>query len=289
WSAGARKVFLLLATVLTFATVAAAVRSFVSEKPAMSEQPDIFGEFVTEKFITSEHPVIHDRPVIPERFSVSGQPDTSDKLASVVSSAGALPAFNGTPSFAVVSTNAYASLVPNKDTSFDPNKHAVKTRETSYGLASYYGHTRTASGEEPDARDLTAAHRTLPFGTRVRVTNLSTGQSVMVRINDRGPFVRGRIVDVSRSAAEKLGLVGRGLARVKLEVLETADTSRKGDSGASRPRWPAPDSVAAIPPLGSDSSKPAARPIVQAAPPMPKPRPARAHRTSPRAVATAAA
>jgi hypothetical protein len=78
-----------------------------------------------------------------------------------------------------------------------------------------------------------------------RVTNLSTGQSVTVRINDRGPFVRGRIVDVSYPAAEKLGLLGRGVARVKLEV-ETANASLQGHSEPSGPQWPAPDSVASI-------------------------------------------
>jgi rare lipoprotein A len=253
WSDGARKAFLLLATFLTSATLAAAVRSFVVsdyENPAISQQLDISGTFViSEKFITSEQPAIYDRPAIPERFAISGRPATSDRRASVVTSAGVVPWFDGNSSFAAVSTKAYTSLAPNKDTSFAPKKHAVKTPETSYGLASYYSHTRTASGEKPDARDLTAAHRTLPFGTRVRVTNLSTGQSVTVRINDRGPFVRGRIVDISRSAAEKLGLVERGLTRVKLEVIETADGSLQADSGASGPRWPAPDSVAAIPPL----------------------------------------
>jgi rare lipoprotein A (peptidoglycan hydrolase) len=98
---------------------------------------------------------------------------------------------------------------------------AVEPHETFYGLASYYGSgSRTATGETVNEHELTAAHRTLPFGTRVRVTSLSTGQSVTVRINDRGPFVHGRIVDLSHSAAEKLGLVGRGVEKVKLDVVE---------------------------------------------------------------------
>jgi rare lipoprotein A len=103
---------------------------------------------------------------------------------------------------------------------FAIDKHPVARPGTSYGLASYYSHSRTASGETFNAGDLTAAHRTLPFGSRVRVTNLSNGQSVTVRINDRGPFVRGRIVDVSHPAAEKLGLVGPGVAKVKLDLVE---------------------------------------------------------------------
>ncbi len=78
--------------------------------------------------------------------------------------------------------------------------------------------SRTASGEQFNPRDLTAAHRTLPFGTRLRVTNLATGQSVSVRVNDRGPFIAGRVVDVSLSAAEVLGMVDRGITKVKLEV-----------------------------------------------------------------------
>jgi rare lipoprotein A len=99
---------------------------------------------------------------------------------------------------------------------------AVASRQyASNGLASYYSHgSRTASGEKFNAGELTAAHPTLPFGTRVRVTNVNTGKSVMVRVNDRGPFVRGRVIDVSRSAAESLGMVGRGVAKVKLDVVE---------------------------------------------------------------------
>ncbi|HEY4987054.1 MAG TPA: septal ring lytic transglycosylase RlpA family protein [Bradyrhizobium sp.] len=91
----------------------------------------------------------------------------------------------------------------------------------SQGLASFYTEgTRTASGEKFNTHDLTAAHPTLPFGTRLRVTNVATGRSVTVRVNDRGPYVPGRIVDVSYSAAESLGMVGRGVAKVKLDVVQ---------------------------------------------------------------------
>src|ERR1700680_1480396 len=84
---------------------------------------------------------------------------------------------------------------------------------TSHGLASYYGYRdgytgRTASGERVRVGAFTAAHRTLPFGTRVRVTNTGTGRSVVVRINDRGPFVRGRIIDVTPAAAHAIGCSG---------------------------------------------------------------------------------
>ena len=86
------------------------------------------------------------------------------------------------------------------------------------GLASWYGERhhgrRTASGETFDMRALTAAHRTLPFGTRVRVLNPATGDSVIVRINDRGPFKQGRVIDLSRAAAERIGLIRAGVAPV---------------------------------------------------------------------------
>lgn len=97
-------------------------------------------------------------------------------------------------------------------------------RPLGAGTASYYASQfhgrRTASGERFDMRALTAAHRTLPFGTRVRVTNPANGRSVVVRINDRGPFHRGRLIDVSHAAAERLGLVARGHGRVELAVVE---------------------------------------------------------------------
>ena len=101
------------------------------------------------------------------------------------------------------------------------DKPAAGKQETSHGLASYYSYDpKTASGEKFDPNELTAAHRTLPFGTRLRVTNVATGRSVTVRVNDRGPFVPGRVVDVSRSAAESLGMTKQGVAKVKLDVVQ---------------------------------------------------------------------
>lgn len=89
------------------------------------------------------------------------------------------------------------------------------------GVASFYSEgERTASGEKFDAHELTAAHPTLPFGTKLRVTNVATGRSVTVRVNDRGPFVHGRVVDVSYSAAQSLGMVSKGIANVKLDVVQ---------------------------------------------------------------------
>ena len=99
------------------------------------------------------------------------------------------------------------------------------------GIASYYGRQyhgkKTASGETYDMNKMTAAHRTLPFGMKVRVTELSSNRSVVVRINDRGPFTRGRIIDLSLAAARRLGMVQTGSAKVKVEpapdVVERAD------------------------------------------------------------------
>lgn len=88
------------------------------------------------------------------------------------------------------------------------------------GRASWYALTsKTASGERMDPSRMTAAHRKLPFGTRVRVTNSRNGRSTVVRINDRGPFVKGRFLDVSRAAAKALGFVNAGHAPVCVEVL----------------------------------------------------------------------
>lgn len=88
------------------------------------------------------------------------------------------------------------------------------------GIASYYWQDQmTATGERFDKRAMTAAHKTLPFGTRVRVTRADTGKSVVVRINDRGPYKPGRVIDLSEKAAEDLGMTGKGVTPVKLEVL----------------------------------------------------------------------
>lgn len=89
------------------------------------------------------------------------------------------------------------------------------------GMASYYGARfagrRTASGERFNPAKMTAAHRRLRFGTKVRVTNLRNGRHVTVRINDRGPFAKGRVIDLSRAAARKIGMIRSGTARVRLE------------------------------------------------------------------------
>ena len=86
------------------------------------------------------------------------------------------------------------------------------------GMASVHSGGRTASGEYTRSQEMTAAHRSLPFGTKVRVTNHRTGRSVVVRVNDRGPFVRGRVIDVTPAAARELGF--SGITQVSLEVVK---------------------------------------------------------------------
>ena len=120
--------------------------------------------------------------------------------------------------------NRQSSLVAvntKKQLPWGGDRHRAGTQTASYGLASFYTEgSRTASGEKFDPNELTAAHPTLPFGTRLRVTNVATGRSVTVRINDRGPFIAGRVVDVSYSAAARLGITGQGIAKVKLDVVQ---------------------------------------------------------------------
>ena len=92
------------------------------------------------------------------------------------------------------------------------------------GIASYYGKglhgSRTASGERHNRNEMVAAHKSLPFGTKVKVTNLSNGKEVVVKINDRGPFVKGRVIDLSYGAFSKIENPGKGITKVKLEVLK---------------------------------------------------------------------
>lgn len=99
----------------------------------------------------------------------------------------------------------------------------VKKGHTQKGVASYYHDSlhgrKTASGEVYNKRLPSAAHKSLPLGTKVRVTKLSNGKSIVVRVNDRGPFIKGRIIDLSRAAAKNLGIINRGVAKVKVEVL----------------------------------------------------------------------
>lgn len=108
-----------------------------------------------------------------------------------------------------------------KKASYSPNKEQTRAFQT--GVASYYGPgfhgRRTANGEKFNMNDMTAAHRTLPFGTKLKVTNVNNGQSAIVRVNDRGPYHGGRVIDLSVAAAKQIGSVSSGTAQVKIEVV----------------------------------------------------------------------
>lgn len=112
--------------------------------------------------------------------------------------------------------------------SFAPNV------SVEYGKAGYYAdsfHGRlTSNGEKYDKNALTCSHKSLPFGTKVRVTRIDNNRSVVVRVNDRGPFIEGYVVDVSRAAAEELGFIKAGTARVKVEIVQSAKSSKLTDA-----------------------------------------------------------
>jgi rare lipoprotein A len=107
----------------------------------------------------------------------------------------------------------------------------VQTGKASFYADKFEG-SPTASGEKFRQSKLTAAHKTLPFGTKVRVTNLANNQTVEVEVNDRGPYVEDRIIDLSRSAAEKLGFINKGVAEVKIEVIDAGDGRSKSPVAA---------------------------------------------------------
>jgi rare lipoprotein A len=112
-----------------------------------------------------------------------------------------------------------------------PDAVKGKPVSTEVGLASWYGpyqNRRAADGSVYDGQGMTAAHRTLPLGTTVRVTNLTTNQSVMVRITDRGPFVPGRVLDLSMAAAKEIGVYKMGIAKVKVEAFEKPGADPEG-------------------------------------------------------------
>ena len=116
------------------------------------------------------------------------------------------------------------------------------------GIASWYGPTfyghRTANGEMYDGSEFTAAHRTLPMPVNVRVTNLDNGKSIVVRVNDRGPYAKGRIIDLSEAAARELDVIRSGTARVRVTYVGRADA---GPGLPPAPQTP-PEIVAAVPP-----------------------------------------
>ena len=127
------------------------------------------------------------------------------------------------PFFAGFAVAALVCSTPGVSQTLDTEAAAEEAETVGQGEASYYGKEhagkRTANGERFNPGALTAAHRTLPFGSKIRVTNKSNGKSVIVRINDRGPFTKHRIVDVSLAAANEIQMVRAGKASVKLELL----------------------------------------------------------------------
>lgn len=118
--------------------------------------------------------------------------------------------------------NVTSAVVNAQKVSLEPS--TGKLRALQSGVASYYGPgfhgRRTANGETFNMNAMTAAHRTLPFGTKLKVTNLNNGQSAIVRVNDRGPYTGGRVIDLSVAAAKQIGSTQAGTAKVKLEVVE---------------------------------------------------------------------
>ena len=138
------------------------------------------------------------------------QHTATERSASLGVSPQASPAQAAPQRRASVAHHRRVAAASRKHTPFAASAAAkpAATTDGSIGIASFYKYeAKTASGEQFNPGELTAAHRTLPFGTRLRVTNVATGQSVTVRVNDRGPFIAGRVVDVSHSAAEVLGMI----------------------------------------------------------------------------------
>jgi rare lipoprotein A len=195
--------------------------------------------YVAGSYVASSYVAIKADPV-PDALSVSAARVRSIfRLLVVVLGAASLAACaqsNAVRNSGFASPNRHASLNHDQATPFFTSRHVASTRRhtpfarpnnatpthvASQGVASFYTEGQvTASGEKFNTNDLTAAHPTLPFGTRLRVTNVTTGRSVTVRVNDRGPYVPGRIVDVSHSAANALGMVDSGIAKVKLDVVQ---------------------------------------------------------------------
>jgi rare lipoprotein A len=145
------------------------------------------------------------------------------------------------------------------------------------GIASWYGpdfHGKyTANGEVFDQNEVTAAHRTLPMPCFVRVTNLENGRSVVVRVNDRGPFAHNRIIDLSRRAAQLLGMEQQGTAQVRVEIMaeESKELALRLKAKDGTEVAAAPREVVAAETLPPPGSRDAAKPIQRAAPPPPRP------------------
>lgn len=146
----------------------------------------------------------------------------------MLSCAGPSPRYSSYPDSTVKSKSKSSSSKSNKSkksSSSSKNSKATKSKKHEMvGEASWYGPgfqgKLTANGEKFNMYNMTAAHKTLPFNTVVEVTDLSTGKKIKVRINDRGPYAKGRIIDLSKKAAQKLGILNKGHAKVQLRIIE---------------------------------------------------------------------
>lgn len=157
---------------------------------------------------------------------------------------------------------------PLPDTTKKPVLYNPQAVSSETGIASWYRDKRTASGERFSGTALTAAHKKLPFGTKVRVVDLKTNKSIIVRINDRGPYIRGRIIDLTVGAARQLGMYDRGIAKVRMEVLkeipiltkpnlhEKRASKSKGEPAEKPSVKPAPQTKPVEPAVVQPSPKP---------------------------------
>lgn len=197
---------------------------FAAFLPRLKAQLQALVDDLRDGFAFQE-PGYHGQPTMSAAFLTLPYLVRLARRAAVAAGAACLP-LAGLSASAGADDSAAESFLPfTADPGFDSAAPSQKaTRPIDGGTASYYASKfegrPTASGERYRAGELTAAHRSLPFGSLVRVTNPANGKSVTVRVNDRGPFTAGRVIDVSRAAAEELGLIARGHAPVELEVIE---------------------------------------------------------------------
>ena len=177
-----------------------------------------------------------DRPAL---LSVSALASTTSAAVSAVAEAASAPVSAAVSAVSAV-TSAITEPVQRIRNAAATTTALVTGQPHQTGNASYYAdkfHGRkTASGENFDNTELTMAHRTLPLGTLVKVTNLANNTSVVVRVNDRGPYSSGRVADLSRAAAEKLNMIRQGFAQVALHILPPSATSAadKDERGAAK-------------------------------------------------------
>ncbi len=180
---------------------------------SLSEQPDVFPACLRRSV------QLVGLGLTAAMLAACAQTSVTTNTASLGSTRGYAPAPAHRTAFAL--TSKRVAVVAGRHRPIVGKTRSAEASNATVGVASFYGHTsQTASGQKFNANELTAAHRTLPFGTRVRVTNIATGHSVVVRINDRGPYVAGRVLDVSHAAAETLHMTDQGVAKVKLDVIQ---------------------------------------------------------------------